>query len=908
MNQSPGLGVVTVARDLSILSWNQWLADAAGIPEAEVTGRPLLSLVPAERAELIRAVLDDVLSTGTSRVLAPAFHRYLIACPVRQASAHFAEMQQYVTIAPLGEGSRIAGAIITIEDVTARLDRERALTTELESGVVHGADAVAAVGAADWRLRGAAVRTLRERASTAEMAHLLGALKRGYSDLNVVSSALQVLAAANRDVTSPLVDLLSDAEPDLRMHAALALGQAGDRAAVPALVRALDDEDANVRFHAIEALGRLGAGEAVEPLARIARSGDFFLAFPAIDALAKADDPRVAPALTSLLDNPLLRPAVIETLAASGDEDAVAALVSILDTDRESVGDVAAALVRIRDRYERAFGAGEHIVDLTRTALSAQGAAHLRAAVAERRAPRAALVTVLGWNGVGGLDALVGALGDPDVGPIAADAIAAMGRAAIDPLIVRLESGERAARLAAAALLGGLGDRRAVGPLIATLDSADAELAAAAAAALARLGDAAALDALLPLFAHNQAMVRQAALAAVNAIGADATAARIASRLADPDAHVRACALRVAGYFGFDHLVPRIFQALDDEDEDVRRAALEQLPVIDDPRAAARLVKAVADETPRNRAAAAHALRAVDPAVAAVPLADALDDDDMWVRYFAACAIAQNRDVGAAPLLARLAEADPAPHVRIAALQALSAVDAQLASAVARPLVGDTDRDVAAAALAALAAGAPAGDADEIFAQAMRSSDPLLQRGVARALALRPHAAAVEMLSWAARASEPADLPKIAIDSLSRLSIAPDAAAGDAALEALVELASAPAAREAVITALANLPDAVERLAGWLSTPRESTRVAVAEALARMRDPRASDALSAALSDPSPAVRGAAVAAFGRLGTTMAADAIAEMSVSDEDPGVRALAVAVCRRHRWRRSSGHKRP
>ncbi len=898
MISSPGLGVVTIGCDLSVQSWNQWLAEVTGRTEAEVIGQPLLSLVPPQRAALVRSVLEDVMATGRSRVLAPVFHQALIACPVREQSPYFSEMQQFVTFAPLNAEGRIVGAMITIEDVTAQRDRDRALTSKFESGELQPIDALAAVGAADWRVRGAAVRTLRQQVSTAEIAHLLGALRRGYTDFNVVSSALQVLTAANRDVTAPLVELLSDPETDLRMHAALALGRAGDRAAIPALVRALDDVDANVRFHAIEALGLLGAGDAVEPLARIAQSADFYLAFPAIDALAKADDARVAPALAALLDNPLLRPALIQTLAMSGDEDAVAPLVAIVNTDAESVTDAASALVRIRDRYEDAFAAGAQIVELTRAALTAQGRVHLAEAVSARRAPLAPAVTVLGWEGTAALDSMLAVLGEPAVEAIAAEAIVAMGHAAVEPLVARLTADDRGARLAAATLLGAIGDSRAVGPLIAALETADAELAAAAAAALARLGDPSALDALLPLFAHTHPMVRQAALAAVNAIGADATASRVAPRLSAADPRVRACAIRVAGYFGFEELVSGILHAVDDSDEDVRRAALEQLPMLDDPRAVARLIRAVADETPRNRAAAAHALRSVERAVAVSPLIDALEDRDMWVRYFAAGAIGWRRDRAAAARLARLVTDDPAPHVRIAALQALAAIDAAMAATVARSLVADAERDVAAAALAAIAADSTI-EAGDLIEDAVRCTDLIRRNGAVRALARARGARAVELLAWTARAGEVADVPRLAIESLGQLCGSPDQPTRRAAIAALVDLAAAPATRESAIAALATHVDAVDHLSSCLSSPRELARVAVTEILARMRTPRASDALVAALGDQSATVRGAAIAAFGRLGTSVAADAIAALSRTDADAGVRRLAATVCRRHRW---------
>src|SRR3954470_18412147 len=118
MNQASGLGVVTLDRDLVIQSWNQWIAAASGVTEEGARGQSFLSVVPDARIDSIRSLLHDVLSTGTSRVLAPAFHRFVIACAPLEPSRHFTEMQQFVTIAPLRSGGVIDGAIITIEDAT----------------------------------------------------------------------------------------------------------------------------------------------------------------------------------------------------------------------------------------------------------------------------------------------------------------------------------------------------------------------------------------------------------------------------------------------------------------------------------------------------------------------------------------------------------------------------------------------------------------------------------------------------------------------------------------------------------------------------------------------------------------------------------------------------------------------
>ncbi len=182
-------------------------------------------------------------------------------------------------------------------------------------------------------------------------------------------------------MTAPLVELLQDADPDLRIQAALALGEQQDPAAVEPLVRALDDPDANVRFHAIEALGRLRASDAVDALAAIVEGGDFYLAFAAIDALALINDRRVAPRLAPLLARAELRDAVAAALGSLGDDDAVDPLVAALNAEPEAAPAVASALAAIEQRDLRELGEGAHVADAVRARLEPDGLRHLLAAI-----------------------------------------------------------------------------------------------------------------------------------------------------------------------------------------------------------------------------------------------------------------------------------------------------------------------------------------------------------------------------------------------------------------------------------------------------------------------------------------------------------------------------------------------
>ena len=901
MTDTTGLGLLTTDRDLVVRSWNTWLADATGIDEQAAQHRSLVELLPVERRDLYRDLFAEVLQTGASRVLAPAFHHYLIACPPRTPSAHFDQMQQRVTVAPLQADAGVAGLVVTIEDVTERLDEYRSQAARLEERPT-ASDALPAVGASDWRLRGTAVRVLRQSASREEIAHLLESLQREHHDLNLLSSALQVLIAAGRDVVPPLVSLLSDPNPNLRMHAALALGQLQDAAALPALITALDDVDANVRFHAIEAIGRAPAPEAVEPLARIAASGDFFLAFPAVDALARTDDARVGPSLLNLLSNELLRPAVVDALAALGDEECVAPLVALVNAAEGEAGPVATALAEIYRRYEETYGAGEQIVALAREAITADGVARLAAAVRTRETPLGPLITVLGWMGTGAAD-VVSAVGDPEVQTETTEAVLQLGRRAVAPLIAVARDGERAARLAAIGLLGRLGDPEAFEVLSDLLAAADADLVAASAGALATIGDPRALDRLLLLFAHEHPSVRQAAIAAVNSLGAGGAGLLVRERLRDADPRVRECAIRVAGYFGFDECVPELMDALDAPEEEVRRAAIEQLPVIGSASAIDRLASALRTETPRNRAAAAHAARAVDEQVLDRPLLDALRDEDAWVRYFAAKSLGQRgrSPDGAADVLAAVALTDRAPQARIAAVEALGVMDPGAAFPVAEQLLLDPDEDLACAALTAIAAAADA-RSDTLIEQAVRSASAALRAGAIRALAARRTIAAVDSLAWATRVGDPGDQAAAAAEALGTIAAAADGEIRSAAVAALVDLGSDPARREAAVGQLARVPaDGIPEVAQALAAPWPGVRLTAVEALARMRHPRASAALAAALRDADPSVRAAAVLSFGRLGTPSIASTIAALRDDDPDAAVRRRAAAVCQRFGWAR-------
>jgi len=503
--------------------------------------------------------------------------------------------------------------------------------------------------------------------------------------------------------------------------------------------------------------------------------------------------------------------------------------------------------------------------------------------------------TVLGWAGEPGLEVLSAALEHDAVRSEVAEAILAVGSPALPLLVQQLTGGSPAARVSAALLIGAIGDPRGAPALIEALSSHDSELVITAARALAALADHGAIDSLLELFGHPHVGVRQAAIAAVNSLDADASRLRLLPLLAAANPSVRECAVRSVGYFAADSCATSLLEALTDEAEEVRRAAIEQLPLIDDPRSTPALLEALTGEAPRNRAAAAHALRLCDDGRADAALIDALDDEHAWVRYFAAESLAYRGTP--AETLEAVARADAAPHVRIAALRALSRLDVPALMRIAPSAIEDDDQDVAAAAVAALST-ARGPESETLIERALQSPADAVRIAAAETLGYVGTPAAIQMLAWAARLPDPLILSTTAMASLRRVAAAGGEHAASAAL-ALLHLGSDRARRDDVVALMGTLePESVASLSGG-DVRQPALRAVAVDALARMRKPAATAQVAAALADPDPVVRRTAVDAFGRLGTSAVASAISAMAANDPDTTVRRRAAAVCRRYGW---------
>ena len=907
------IGILTTDTDLVITTWDAVLEHMTGIPVDRARGLRLDELVPDLRSRVPIDLIREPLISGSAQVLAPALHKFLIPCPPATPSSEFEYMQQRVVVGALRDAHRAVGLVISIEDVTERLERERELARQLRDrspsarlkaveqlSPLEPTDGMGPLGVAmaddDFRVRRAAVKALAARRDEALVDAVIAALRDGHRDFSLLSSALQLLTLTGVDSTKALVRLMDDPDADLRIQAALALGSQRRPEAIDALLRALDDADPNVRFHAIESIGKLASPVAIERLVTIAESRDFYLAFPALEALVRINDPLIAPRIAPLLGDPMLGSAAAESLGHVGDEDAVGPLVDALSQPSTSVSAVVEALARIQHRYETSTSGGDEIKELVQRRLSSDGVRRILASL-ERASGESVrpLISVLGWLRDPAIPpALVRLLGADKARHEVVEAFVRFGSSAVDLLIEQLETGDSETRRSAVVALGRIGDKRAVESLSALLDEEDRDLRVSAASALARLGDARAFEPLLPLLADHDVAVRQAAVGALNSIGHPDMASWVRAMLDDPNPLLRESAVKIAGYFGYPECSDAVVAKCADSVESVRAAAIEHLPFFDDARAMQALASALDRDTPRARAAAAKALGSMTDEQAKRLLRSSARDADSWVRYFAATSLGRHGDHEVLDILRALATADPAPHVRIAAIDAIGNLRRNEGLAILSPLIPE-DSEVGLAAIRA-AGSIRSEQALSALREALRSRDAARRAAAAGAIAACGGPEAIELLQWTASSDEDAEVVQAALTGLGTIANQ-NSAASDTAVGALVSLLSDQSRRSAVMEVAGRLaPSAIPVLAESLAADEPPVRLGIVEALGKLSHSVASAYLQRALSDADDAVRREAVRALSRLGTRGLTRRFAAMSETDFSPAVRQAAAAALSR------------
>jgi HEAT repeat protein len=571
------------------------------------------------------------------------------------------------------------------------------------------------LGDSSWRVRKAAVARLVNCPDSAQTA---GALIQALGDGENPgrrNAAVEALVACGSRVVPYLVSAMTDRDGDVRKLVVDALAGIGDERAADALTERLRDADPNVRAAAADALGAVGSPAAAAALRELASRSheDRLVRFSALHALGVLEVPLVARDLASVLEDPVLRPAAIDLLGRSEDEEGAAVLLKALGTDSRTTREAAMrALLRVLARTDGARA--ERLVAEIREAAAA--APSVVDAAVERlpEAPlpsRLVLVQFLGLlaDPRGAVPILLAGR-DEALTQVALGMLERLGGAAeraIDEAWSRLDG--RAHR-DACALFGRLRGERSAIRLLESLDEADPELRTAAVRGIGARRLASALPSLVrrleavasdgdaesedELAALTEALTLLASPGNSDAGVADQTLLLLASRLDGAEEEVRLAIARVLGRIGRRQDTQLITLLLKDPSPQVRRAAVDALARLDPETAAEPLRLALADEWPPVRIAAADALGVSARPGVIDDLRRLAEDEDARVRVAAIRSLglhaersADGSSRAAALRRVELAVGDE-PLVVLAALEVLRRVGgvppAQLAQLLAR--------------------------------------------------------------------------------------------------------------------------------------------------------------------------------------------------------------------------------
>lgn len=710
-------------------------------------------------------------------------------------------------------------------DAVARLSGED--TPEAMLGLIE------LLGARHWRVRKAASESLQGMASRDVVDTLVEIIRSRVLDENALNTAIQVLTSVGAEVVSPISSLLSEPDPQVRLHAAQTLGLLHEPLGVTHLRKALSDRDENVRFHVVEALAELRDLGSVPLLLDRLDEESPYVRFAIVDALGSIGDARAVPALIPLLQDEMLRPAVVRALGYFADERPVPHLVALLQSDHDLGLDVAKALVSIQERYEREFGERTNIAELVRQAAPRGLGEDLLGRV--DGPSDTAWIHLLSWLRPPGIAAfLLRLLHSDDERKRAADVLSTLGPDSIDLLSGELSDDDPEVRKAAAVVLGRRGSRRVSGQLVELLDDEVAPVRQASAAALARLGDAGVLDNLVAHLDDEDALVRQAIVEAINSIGSPRTLDRILPLLETGSTRSMEAAVKILGYFGYPEALDAILAKLEDEDEMVQRAAISVLPYFEDPRALHALLAALDSPSPRTRGEAVRAIARTGAPETPGAVIRALRDPAPWVRYKACIAISELGGVSSKDIVPLLH--DPAPMVRVAACRAAGRTRDRLPVEELVLLTTDEDPEVRFAALSVLTTVRhPV--ALEALRKALESEVP--QARITAALGLagfgrRGLGPLVEL----ARSDRNEDVRRAALEALAGIGT-------PAAVEALLNLSEDPRLRDhAVADLVAVAAEAVPVLARIARRRNTGVALTAVDVLTRLRRPEATEVLA----------------------------------------------------------------
>jgi HEAT repeat protein len=181
----------------------------------------------------------------------------------------------------------------------------------------------------------------------------LSAVLRGGSYERRVAAAQALAELGEKEVLTPLIGALKDAEPLVRSAAVHGLAQSGDAQAVLPLVGMVKDHDRNVRVSVVSALGQLGDQRAVVPLLKVVDDREWEVRAALAGALGRLGNRSALPAVMSLLKDRdhEVRQNAVDAIGRVGDESAIESLVLAMVDEHAGVRQAALRALNSLDPY-----------------------------------------------------------------------------------------------------------------------------------------------------------------------------------------------------------------------------------------------------------------------------------------------------------------------------------------------------------------------------------------------------------------------------------------------------------------------------------------------------------------------------------------------------------------------------
>lgn len=309
-------------------------------------------------------------------------------------------------------------AILKDGDEEARLSAVRNLASEPADPTERRAVLevlIDVMGDDGWQVRKEAVASVLSWAVTPQLAERLVEAMGEPDNIGRRNAVIEAVMRLGGICIDPLlVDL--GKKPEYRKVLVDVLGTFGDTRVIPALGESLLDEDPNVRAAAMEQLASFSHEEVVPALRAALRSVDLLVVLAALDGLNRQKVVLPLAELQPLLEQTVLRPALMMALGHSNDVQAVPALIEGLI--EKARGAREAALVGLFRLHSTLDAAGRAVIESAAKKLDEMAIRSSLRALMEATPPvRQATAALIGWSGrVEMTRPLLLALADSDAG------------------------------------------------------------------------------------------------------------------------------------------------------------------------------------------------------------------------------------------------------------------------------------------------------------------------------------------------------------------------------------------------------------------------------------------------------------------------------------------------------------